>query len=230
MDDMNVMDESKGMSEPSRGGLSRRDMIKASVVAGALVWTAPVLLSGTAYAAAERPECPCAPAGTPVRLNISSSQISSANCGNVGCLSSRDASLAVACGTKEQTLFSCIISAPANLMRFRPPTDQNMGLATLDLDPLITVISVAFRHQANSIDCVYTDCGPNMATSPTTGQNTTVTGAVRPLPNQLWVTTGDPGGLGGQTIHIDTTPVGQQDNWGDLNLLLCVSNAVTGRC
>lgn len=227
---MNDMDESMGVTEHPHGGLSRRDMIKASVVAGALVWSAPVLLSGTAHAAAERPECPCGPAGTPVRLNISSAQISSANCGNVGCLSARDPSLSAACGTKEQALFNCIISAPANLMRFREPTNQATGLATLDLDPLITVISVAFRHQSNSIDCVYTDCGPNMATSPTTGQNTTVTGAVRPLPNQLWVTTNEAGSLGGQTIHIDTTPVANQDNWTDLNLLLCVSNAVTGRC
>jgi hypothetical protein len=228
---MSNMDESTGMDEQSHGGLSRRDMIKASVVAGALVWSAPVLLSGTAYAQAERPECPCAPAGTPVRLNISGGNpgpITSANCGNVGCLIARDPSLDVACGTREQALFNCIVSAPANLMRFVAPTDKEAGLATIELDPMITVISAAFRHQANSIDCVFTDCGPDMATSQASGTNTTVTGAVRPLPNQIWVTPG--GGLGGQTIHIDTTAVGQQDNWIEINLILCVSNAVTGRC
>ena len=36
--------------EQSTSGISRRDMIKASVVAGALVWSAPVLFSGTAHA------------------------------------------------------------------------------------------------------------------------------------------------------------------------------------
>jgi hypothetical protein len=47
---MNNMDELMDMVEQSRGGISRRDMIKASVVAGALVWSAPLLLNGTASA------------------------------------------------------------------------------------------------------------------------------------------------------------------------------------
>jgi hypothetical protein len=50
VDDVNNMDESMDVLEQSTGGISRRDMIKASVVAGALVWSAPVLLSGTAFA------------------------------------------------------------------------------------------------------------------------------------------------------------------------------------
>ena len=50
MDDVNNMDQSMDAVEQSPGGLSRRDMIKMSVVAGALVWSAPVLLSGTASA------------------------------------------------------------------------------------------------------------------------------------------------------------------------------------
>jgi hypothetical protein len=37
------------------------------------------------------------------------------------------------------------------------------------------------------------------------------------------------GGLGGQTVHIDTVDDGQ-DNWNEINLILCVSNAATGRC
>jgi hypothetical protein len=46
---MNNMDRVMDTVEQA-AGLSRRDMIKASVVAGALVWSAPVLLSGTASA------------------------------------------------------------------------------------------------------------------------------------------------------------------------------------
>jgi hypothetical protein len=50
VDDVNSMDESMDTGEQLPGGISRRDMIKASVVAGALVWSAPLLLSGTASA------------------------------------------------------------------------------------------------------------------------------------------------------------------------------------
>ena len=86
MDDVNNMDESMDEIEQSPSGVSRRDMIKASVVAGALVWSAPVLLTGRAAAdhddvwPPDPPDhnCPCA--GTLVRFKIGS-DIPSANCG-----------------------------------------------------------------------------------------------------------------------------------------------------
>lgn len=228
---MNDMDESMDIVETSQDGISRRNMIKASVAAGALVWSAPLLLSGTAYAQDE--DCPCAPAGTLVRLNISSEQLSSANCGNVACLAARDPGLAVVCGTREAALANCIISDASDLMVFVDPTQFNAGLATLDLSPLITVVSVAVTHQAAppTGGCIYTDCGAALSTAQNSGPaNTTDTGTARSLPNQVWVTAG--GTLGGQRINIDTIPAGQgnQDNILAIDLLLCVSNGVTGMC
>src|SRR5437588_249869 len=70
------MEQSMDTVGESPGGLSRRDMIKASVAAGALVWSAPVLLTGTAAAAVTLP-CPCN--GTLIVVKIAST--TSVNCG-----------------------------------------------------------------------------------------------------------------------------------------------------
>jgi hypothetical protein len=80
VDDVNNMNDSVDAVEPSAGGISRRDMIKASVIAGGLVWTAPVLLSGTAYAQVEA----CCPTGTPVTVTITPD--GQLHCGIAQCL------------------------------------------------------------------------------------------------------------------------------------------------
>ena len=237
---MNNMDDSMGPDEQSHGGISRRDMIKASVAAGALVWSAPVLLSGTASANHTIPCGPCEPAGTIVRLNISSMQISSANCGSTQCLTNRQASLGAACGTREDLLADCITAAAADLMEFVTPTQFNAGLATLDLSPLLEIRSVSINQQGGPGigGCFFTDCG-NLSTAQNSGpQNTTITGGttIPPgtevntgFPNRIWVTN-DSSFPGGQRIHVDTVADGNQDNLNEIGLVLCVSNAVTGQC
>jgi hypothetical protein len=218
VDDMNKMDDSME-TEQSPGGISRRNMIKASVVAGALVWSAPLLLSGTASAQDEN--CPCM--GTLVRLNMQSASLASANCGNVSCLAARDPDLGVACGDREADVV-CAIQAD-NLITFGPGTSFNDGLATLNLDPMLSIVSVSVKQQgAGGGTCYFTDCGPaNLSTTQGAPPlNTLTSGATVPVPNRIWVTNA------GQTINIALP--GSQNNIIEINLLLCVSQAVTGMC
>ena len=240
MDDVNNMDELIGMVEQP-GGISRRDMIKASVVAGALVWSAPVLLTGRASANHVWPpdpadeNCPCV--GTLLRFKISST-IQSANCGELLCLDDRDPSLAaeVLCGDAEDAIVCAIKND--TLIRFVPPTDFNQGIATLELDPRITLVAIGVRETGGGqASCSFTDCGDDHLSidpdepdpdadppDPPNPPNTDIDGDPLPYPNRIWVT---PGPDGGQTIHIDLP--GNRDV-GQIDLLLCVSRAVTGMC
>jgi hypothetical protein len=65
-----------------RRGLSRRNMIKASAVAGAAAWTAPVIIDSLASpaAAATGPPCGC------TRLNFNSSCQPDNSCSDTKCL------------------------------------------------------------------------------------------------------------------------------------------------
>ena len=224
---MNNMDESIGTDEQPHGGISRRDMIKASVVAGALVWSAPVLLTGRASADHVWPpdppdeNCPCA--GTLVRFKIGS-DIPSANCGNTLCLEARDSGLvmSVPCGDTEEAIV-CAIKAD-ELISFTA-ANFPQGTATLAIDPLISLVAVAVRRAGGQ--CIFTDCGTNHLSTarlaaPGNPPNTDVNGDPLPFPNQVWVTNS------GQTVNIQLN--GNPRNITQIDLLLCVSRAVTGQC
>ena len=228
MDDVNNMDESMDRDEQEAGGISRRDMIRASVVAGALVWSAPVLLTGKASANHVWPpdpadeNCPCM--GTLIRLNLSAS--GTINCGSIACLDNRDPSLVneVPCGEREDDII-CAIEAD-NLITFGAGTNFMTGVATVNLDPQLTVVAVSVLQQGggNPLSrCFFTDCGPTrLSTTPgALPANTNISGAALPLPNRVWVTNG------GQTINVDTTGTAPII---ELGVLLCVSQAVTGMC
>lgn len=68
------------MVDATSGGMSRRDLIKKSAVAGGLVWASPVLLQGVASA---QTNCRSCPNGVLYTLKIPSG--SAVNCGQ-GCL------------------------------------------------------------------------------------------------------------------------------------------------
>ena len=227
---MNNMDDSMD-TEQSLGGISRRDMIKMSVAAGALVWSAPVLLTGRASADHVWPpdppaeNCPCA--GTLVRFKIGS-DIPSANCGQTLCLDARDPGIVmeVPCGDAEEAVV-CAIKAD-QLISFTAD-DFPQGTATLVINPLITLVAVAVRRAGG--ECIFTDCGANHLSiarleagmgDPPNPPNTDVLGNTLLFPNQVWVTDS------GQTINIQLN--GNPSNITEINLLLCVSRAVTGMC
>lgn len=216
------MEKSIDRDEQAVGRFSRRDMIKASVAAGALVWSAPVLFSGTAYAQDEN--CPCM--GTLVRLNLPSASLAAMNCGNTGCLDARDPGIdmEVPCGDRETDIV-CAIRAD-QLITFGPGTSFNTGSAVLNLDPMLTIVSVAVRQQGGggvNANCFFTDCGAaNLSTAQNAGpRNTNIAGVPQAFPNRIWVTNG------GQTINVDLPGT---TNITEINLLLCVSQAVTGMC
>jgi len=211
---MNNMDDTTG-TDQSPGGLSRRDMIKASVAAGALVWSAPVLLSGKAFASHE--DCPCA--GTLVRLNISAGL--AINCGSTMCLDNREPDLAaeVPCGERADEII-CAIEAD-NLITF---SNANLpgGRLTITLDPMLTFQAGAIRQQGGGgtqANCFYTDCDA-LSTMQVGGvPNTMQSGAAVVGNNRIWVPNST-------TIEINTVGV----NITAVDLLLCVSAAVTGVC
>lgn len=229
---MNNMDESLDAVEESPGGISRRDMIKASVVTGALVWSAPLLLSGRAAA---DPADTCCTNGTRVTVKVTSA--SGANCQGNGCIDDRATahpddfdSFAAAC----QEFVGCINSTTLRLF-----TVTNFGTntgATIYVRQGITVVSVGALSSGN---CVFADCpcfatvhGPTASDADcpnrdidnvSTGERfiTVETGVVIPamgLPN--------PPGPGTYTV-IDIaglTPL------NTIQITLCLSPQVTGMC
>jgi hypothetical protein len=80
MNEVNEPNDTDFFTRVASHRISRRDMVKASVIAGGLVWTAPVLLSGTASAQVES----CCTTGTPVTVTIDPAGVLS--CGIATCL------------------------------------------------------------------------------------------------------------------------------------------------
>jgi hypothetical protein len=236
VDDVNNMDDSMDTVEQSLDGISRRAMIKASVVAGALVWSAPVLLTGKASAIHEEDDLPpdppdefCECLGSLVIIKIPSDSLAAINCG-ASCLDDRDPDIdnpmnnpdAVLCGDKEKDIV-CAIQTD-KLITFgpfdangsnNPPDPAN---ATVILDPMLTVVAASVKV---SNDCYFTDCSTHfLSTAQNSGvPNTDKNGDAVSFPNRIWVT--------GQTVNVEL-PL--RENITHIELLLCVSQAVTGMC
>lgn len=212
--------------DQSPGGVSRRDMLKASVAAGALVWTAPVLLSGTAYA---QPS-PCCPPGfeSAIAFKVTAGAV---NCG-ASCL---DAMF----GTNlpcDSSLASCLID-PDNPFVIVDAFDANAGTATIRINQNARLIAAA----ANSPQfCFNTEC-TGFATGPNTGtSNTCTSNQTCPTipPNRIWVTTlpdNDPNTVDFTTVVVQlinqTGPGGVRDgNLNHVELYVCVNSVITGIC
>jgi hypothetical protein len=230
---MNDMDETMGAVRSS-GGVSRRDMIKASVVAGALVWSAPILLTGKAAAA---PGDPCCPNGTPVSINIP--EKGGVNCGAVQCLDN------VLIGFPNGADFPCTsdLTNCINEQRLVVGDFQGGGTdeATIILAAGVTLIVGTVKTGS---DCFYTRCNPNgpfdsgHSTSVDDGVNPNICEAQNegpcdsidpPLPpaptgrNRIFIT---PGPMGTTIVHVDQS----SDPLGQVELSICVAPEVTALC
>lgn len=246
MDDVNNMDETvEPIGRPS-GGLSRRDMIKASVIAGGLVWSAPALLTGKAAMAATTP---CCPDGTPVRFKLPSA--TSTNCGEACFDNPPDSQpdwaflTAIPCST---TIGNCLISGVNGFVKgvFKMGGSQ----ANIVLVPGVTLIGAAAKTQD---DCYFTVCPCFAGCQNDTGTCDADTcknvcgklangNACNPAPtippNRVWVlpntnldANGNPvvpngSNPGYTTIQVDTN--GTSLNFVDL--ALCLAPAITGVC
>lgn len=199
-----------------RSGLSRRDLIKGSVVAGGLVWAAPGLMSSPASA---QTGCPCV-GGVQTTVKIPSSP--SANCG-VSCLSSR-ANFNFPC---LDDLVNCLFAA--GYITFQEFMNGQIRKARIVLSGGIKLLATAIK---TTNECVFAEC-PNYC------PNTCVGGDCDPIPVTVIVC---PGGNSGGSCPPDvdcqnTDPLkteivytshGQPIN--HLELALCVPNALTGQC
>lgn len=208
-------------------GISRRDMIAKSVVAGGLVWAVPTL---TSTAAGALTGCPCE-GGVQTTIKVPSQP--AANCG-VACLSQR-----------ERFNFPCLDDLAnclfdAGFISFDTAVFQNgsQRQAKIVLTGGITLLAAAVKTQDN---CVFADCSENYC--PNTG---TETGQIIVCPGG---TSGgncsDTGFPGGTRIGNSTTPALNCsedstvteilfDTKGDpinhIELALCIPNALTGQC
>lgn len=208
-----------------RSGLSRRDMIKASVAAGALVWSAPILLTGKAAAASNTP---CCATGTPVRFKLTSA--TATNCG-ASCLDNAPSTISsITCST---TVGNCLIQASNSFVKgvFKMGGTQ----AEVILQPGVTLIAAAAKGTNN---CYYTYC-TCFTTSQTDNSNckntcsTTNGGAcgsgVTIPPNRIWVLqnmNGSTPAAGYTTIEVDTGT----ESLNYVDLALCLAPAITGVC
>lgn len=247
MDDMKDMDESPEPVEQSLASLgrdfltkagshelSRRTMIKASVVAGGLVWSAPVLLTGKAAA---QTTIPCCPEGTAVSVNIS--EQNGVNCGQRQCLDN----LGLDFGCPDD-LVNCLGDQDFVVADF---VSGGQDTATIVLAPGVSLIVAAVKAGDS---CYATQC-PCFAKGPRTPPNTPpATGGCpntcyhhqnnnpcnfgnndTPLPpapggrNRVWVTAGP--GPGETTIHVNTQPDGQLNQ---VEMSLCVAPEITALC
>jgi hypothetical protein len=219
------MDESMDAVEPKSGGLSRRDMIKASVIAGGLVWSAPVLLTGKA-AALVNPSA-CCPTGFSSNVgfkitNYNAGQdMATVNCG-ADCLTSVVPNLG--CSTQ---LPDCLVDQGfVDVVAFEKGSlnpNPVPGFATIDIseDARILAVAVNTEHW-----CIIAEC-------PTFAPNTCSTSnAANPCPTSPSVAT---------TPRITVTPngTGQRINiqmqLGDetinqLHIALCINSDITGVC
>ena len=223
MSDMNDMTTTEAGGE----GISRRDMIKGSVVAGGLVWAAPVLLTGKAAA---QTTVQCCENGTPIAFSVPEGQSSSCQA-SVQCLD--NLGLNFAC---DDPLLECLLSDSGFV------TSSFNGAArtaTIVLDPGVTLIAAAVKAGSS---CYLTQCTclatgptegcPNVCFHQTTNAACTFGGKTTPLPpavggrNRIWVLANTPT-PGSTTIMVDTSPDGQLNQ---VELALCLSPAVTGMC
>ena len=223
MDDVNNMDESIGAVEQAPGGISRRDMIKASVVAGGLVWTAPVLLSGKAFGQVVTPDCTenC-PDGfeTSIAVKITGNGV---NCG-VSCLDMMgnlpcSTSLATCLGTVHQGQLNAFVTVNNFDQNGNPPT------ATITLDPNVGLQAVGVNTPQF---CFFAFC-PDFADTceqqaqkacPDISGDDRIDVVLTPVPN--------PGT--GNTTTITVTLKNGDGNINHIELLLCLNSAVTGLC
>jgi hypothetical protein len=142
VDDVNNMNETTDTGQQAVGGISRRDMIKASVIAGGLVWTAPVLLTGKAAAQEEN----CCQGGTLVAVKIT--QLQTVNCG-VSCLD-----LFFPNNPKNIACCDPLAEALVTVTAF----DKDAGTATVTVNgvPPNSIVGAAAR--SNNAGCFRADC------------------------------------------------------------------------
>jgi len=240
VDDVNNMDESMEELEETPGGISRRDMIKASVIAGGLVWSAPILLTGKAAAAAGDP---CCPNGVPVAINIS--EQNGVNCGARQCLDN------ILPGFPNGADFACQTGLVNcfNMLDLVVGDFQGGGTdeATITLAAGVTLIVGAVKTGSN---CFFTRCNPNGGPNFNSGHTISPTDAVNPnicrqqstnavctfngndipLPNgtnngrnRIYIT---PGANGTTIVHIDMS----SDPLSQVELSVCVAPEVTALC
>ncbi len=236
MDDVDDVDESTESAEQPLGSLgrdfltkaathelSRRNMIKASVVAGGLVWSAPVLLTGKAAA---QSTVLCCAEGTPVTVKVAS--MTGVNCG-VSCLDNF-ADLNFDC---PQDLVSCLGDLELVVGDF---TSGGADTATITLSPGVSLIAASAKA---SNRCYFTRCEPCFTSGPmdfSICKNTCQTqsgGAcsgvsIPPQNNRIWVIPNSPS-PGYTTIMVNTHPAPD----GVLNhveLSLCISPEITALC
>lgn len=220
MDDVNNMDESMDKAERLlERGISRRDMIKASVIAGGLVWTAPLLLSGRAAA---DPADTCCANGVPVTVKVTST--SGANCNGTSCIDMRAAAhptLFTSFATQCQTFVGCINNTTLGLFTVNAFSTGG-GTANITIKQGISVVSVGAKSGST---CVFADC-PCFATTHNSND---------PCPNT------DINGVavtGNGAPFITVTPSGTNTvidvaglkNLNELQITLCLSHQVTGMC
>lgn len=209
-----MVDSSAAEGSDSRG-LSRRDLIAKSVVAGGLVWAAPTVLTGRAGA-----QTFCCDVGTPVTIKVAEQQ--GVNCG-VACISRR--------GSHN---YDC----PDDLVECFNELDLVVGdfvsggedTAIIHIAAGLSVISAAAKAGDN---CYFADC-PTPATSqndqnhPNLCLGSAGGGGECSLSeglNRVWMVPGDDPGT--TTVHVNTHPDGQLNH---VELSLCVSPAITGIC
>jgi hypothetical protein len=232
---MSGADADMGEIDAGAVGISRRDLITKSVVAGGLVWAAPVLFSTPAVG---QTGCVCE---NGVETTIKVPSAPSANCG-VQCLSSR-ADFNFPC---LDDLANCLFEL--GLIQFETLEFQHgqVRKARIVLRGGITLLAASIKSDN---ECYFSEC-PNFCPNTCQQQNgKACTGSNVVPPDRIIVC---PGGLSGGTCPPafaapSTTacgganpPVGPNDTeilfdvFGDpinaIELALCIPNALTGQC
>ena len=208
------MDTSQDIHD--EGGISRRDLIAKSAVAGGLVWASPVLFSGRAGAT-----IPCCDVGTPYTIKVA--EVGGVNCG-VSCLSSL-----------EDFNFDCL---PDDLedcfneleLIVGDFTEGGSDTATIHLKSGIGIIAAAVKtsNRCYHLTCNNLATAQNDAAHPNTCffQNDKVCDDITTPPNRIWVI---PGANGGIDVKVATN----DDPDGTLNhveLSICVAPEITALC
>ena len=233
MDDVNNMDESIDTGEEASVGISRRDMIKASVIAGGLVWTAPVLLAGRASAAPST----CCPPGFETAIAIKYTTGNTlGNCG-VTCLDM--GKIGVNGNNLPCPDLACISQQGFAVTTFDTSGGNPITKGTIVLNADVRLIAAAVR---SSSTCFWTECDdpahPGLANDKTTGfpdQCEGITPCPTPSvanPNRIWVTTAGSGSGFTTTIHMELQASDFPGNSGinQAEIYVCVDSRVTGRC
>jgi hypothetical protein len=226
VDDVNNMDESMDTMEQSAGGISRRDMIKASVIAGGLVWSAPVLLAGRASAA----PATCCPSifetAFAIKFTPGNNQ---GNCGAT-CL---DANIAGNINNLPCPSLSCLLGGSDPFIT-ATVTDSS---ATIVFDENFRVIAAAV--QTNKY-CLFTYCeltgGLSTAQNSGTANSCDDSGApdcpnIVPNgddPNRVWVETVPTSSI--VRVELQPEDFTGQSGLSQVEIFLCVNSVVTGMC